>query len=138
LTRATKVYGSSKAAWYQNGQYFDSLGNPISHEEAAQPNPEDVVAGIIQVQTEPAHSLQPPTATVIEVPVAKPPVVPDEIREQPVESPGRKAWGEDKYLKLKAEKPLILARMVLKAGGTPASGYGSKRRNIEWLLENTD
>jgi hypothetical protein len=136
-SRASRVYGSSRAAWFQDGQYFTHDGQPIAFEEAAGPSPSDIASGYIKPVV-PAVVVEPPVVTTIEakaIPVTV--VEPERIADLPVEREvGAKSWGDDQRIKLKALKPTVLASMVLKAGGTPNTGSGSKRANIEWLLDN--
>jgi hypothetical protein len=59
------------------------------------------------------------------------------VVEKPIEREAKaKNWGDDKFLRLKALGTTTLAAMVMKAGGTPVTGLGAKKKNIEWLMTN--
>jgi hypothetical protein len=136
-SRAGRIYGSSLAAWCQDGQYFNAAGEPISREDAAKPDPADVESGAILkawLQTD-------VTPEVVEVPVVTAVVIPPPehvaVVDLPVErKAGAKNWGDDRLLKLKPLKAGILAAMVMRAGGTPKTGLGGKKANIAWILAN--
>lgn len=133
VKRAARVYGSSRAVYFQDGQYFAGDGTPVSFEEAANPDPEDVAAGIVKTEATPIEP-----APVVET-IKAPPKVEEMVAvvDKPVEaSPNREPTFETRINQLKAMNSTHLAKMVLKAGGTPATGYGSKHKNINWLLEN--
>lgn len=134
--RASRVYGSSRATWFQDGQYFTHDGTPISFDEAAQPDPHDLEMGVVKL---PAPEPEPPATPSYEVVKAAPKEPEYVALEEPkVERPNSvdATYGDTRLLKLKALKGTILAAMVLRAGGTPETGLGSKKKNIAWLLEN--
>lgn len=134
LTRATRVYGSSRAAWFQEGHYFNREGQLIDPSEAAKPAEGDVIPQTATVAPAPMT-----VATAIETIAPALATVPEYVAvvDKPVErEPEDRNWGGDKYLKLKALKTTVLAAMVMKAGGTPSTGLGAKKKNIEWLMAN--
>lgn len=134
VNRAARVYGSSRAAWFQDGQYFTGAGEPISFEEAAKPAPEDMPTSDPSAQQTPEQAASPVLETVKAPP---PPPEYAAIVEKPVErQAGDKHWGDDPRQKLKGLKPVVLAAMVMKAGGTPVTGRGGKKANLEWLVAN--
>lgn len=127
-SRAGRVYGSSRAAWFQDGQYFDGMGEPVSFEEAAKPS-------------ETAPVVTEPTVTIVPPVTISPPRTPEPeyvaVVDTPVErEKNERNWGDDRYLKLKALTPTVLAAAVMRAGGTPETGKGGKHKNIAWLLKN--
>jgi hypothetical protein len=132
FSRAALVYGSSRAAYFLNGQYYTADGKPISFEEAAQPDPKDLEA---EAARQAATEALPSVTTIAAPPKAEEPVA---IVDRPVERTTEvdAKWGEDRQLRLKTLSGHMLATMVMKAGGTPATGVGSKKKNISWLLEN--
>ena len=134
--RASKVYGSSRATWFQDGQYFTSDGSPISFEEAAEPDPFDVEMGVVKLAKPEPEPSEAPSYEVIKAAPKAPEYV--AIEEPKVERPNSEdaTYGDTRLLKLKALKGTMLATMVLRAGGTPETGLGSKKKNIAWLLEN--
>ncbi len=128
--RATRVYGDSRASWYCNGQYFDGELNPISHEEAALPAlVEEVAPEVVSTET--------PSYETIKAPPKPPEVDCVGLQEAPIERTSKTdaTYGENRLLKLKALNGSALAAMVMRAGGTPATGYGAKKKNIDWILE---
>jgi len=130
-TRATRVYGSSKAAFFQDGVYFDGDGKSISDELAAEANPEQ----LLPVQ-EP-ESTELPTATDATKKAKAKPVVLEAtgIVEKPVENPSPANWKHEAELrKLSAAK---LQGMVDELGGPTELGKGSKRRLVAYLLKHT-
>lgn len=129
LTRASRVYGDSRAAYFLDGQYYAGDGTPVSFEEAALPNPKE--PELPEPQSE-----ETPSYTVVAAP--KRIAEPDAIMDPPVER-GTKVdatYGDSRLLKLKPLSGHLLATMVMKAGGSPATGPGSKKKNIAWLMEN--
>ena len=118
LAFATRIYGSSMAAWHQNGRYFDHEGKEIPPEQAAMPNPEDppVVNPPPEVDTVPQYLDGPAAREDKPVPLVAAPSPATRLRKMPA-----------------AE----VAELVTLAGGTPESGVGAKKRNMEWLLEHT-
>lgn len=117
--KATPVYGSSRAAFYQNGRYYTRDGAEISHEEAAQPDPD--------------FPPSPPDPIVEET-------VPRYFNagEEPQEAPPADPQDASRRHRLRKMSADRIAELVKLAGGTPETGHGSKNKNMEWLLEHTE
>jgi len=122
LNLATRIYGSSLAAWHLNGRYFDNEGNEIPPEKAALPNPDDppVVEPPPKVDTVPEYRVQKT------VPAAEPAA--------PAPPARMEASAATRLRKMSSEQVADLVRV---AGGKPETGLGSKKRNMAWLLERT-
>ena len=122
LSLATRIYGSSLAAWHCNGRYFDNEGNEIAPEKAALPNPDDppVVEPPPKVDTVPEYRVQ----TAVSAAESPAPAAPARVEASPA----------TRLRKMSSEK---VAELVRVAGGKPETGLGSKKRNMAWLLERT-
>lgn len=116
------VYGSSRAAFFQvqsgRGRYFDADHNEVPEEVAAQPAPAEVdeIAALPEV-----HFATVQKAT-------------QDLSPGPCVPPA----PESREAVLRAMHGTRIAQLVMDAGGTPATGNGSKATNVAWLLANTD
>lgn len=134
MKRAARIYGSSRAAFFQDGQYFTREGEIIPPELAGEPDPDDVANGVVKPAAPEVQEASPSYETIPAGPVAP---VYDGIQEAPVaREANAKPWGEDTRQKLKGLSSVQLANMVMKLGGTPSTGYGAKKKNLAWLIEN--
>ena len=105
------VYGSSRAAFFQV-QAGRGRYFDADHNEV----PESVAAE--------------PAPTDEDAPVKAAPV--------PEKGTQDLAPATDRETVLRAMHGTRIAQLVMDAGGTPATGNGSKATNVAWLLANTD
>lgn len=143
------VQGDSMAAFYQAGKYFYPDGTELKPEDLGQPSESGSFVNQVQAGVD---------ATLAEINSKKPLTLIDETNpstnsQADIDAARERAANRDpqdvaddiamdvpdtRYETLKGMHITVIRKMVVEAGLTPIRGVGSKAKNIELLLENTE
>lgn len=139
LSRASRIYGSSRAAWLQDGRYYTHDGREIPPDLAAEPDPDDPPRkpAPVRIDTVPSYHYEDQTTPITPVTDGYVPGRLDTVLDDLSGNIAGAIAGPSHQTRLRKMPAAKVAELVELAGGTPESGFGSKKKNIAWLLEHT-